>query len=254
MSTPIFPPEKMDQLLGLLVPDDVRKEGGGKLQERLRNMFDVAARIGHQQRAKEIACAREEGYEAGRQEGWRECQARPHSEASTAWSRANSVSAVTETETHSPSPLSRSLCAVGTQTDAVTVPASPVPLNWAEDAEALPIPSPHPPLTPPTPRDFSALCTGISRPFASLQRRRRRPPRSPSSWTQSRPFFSQHAKSTDYYHYPQKNTPHSHSPFRFTAPSNSFPSGPMPTQLDWDRDPRLRDLGRALAALGWVRP
>jgi hypothetical protein len=41
MSTPIFPPEKMDQLLGLLVPDDVRKEGGEKLQERLRNMFDV---------------------------------------------------------------------------------------------------------------------------------------------------------------------------------------------------------------------
>ncbi|KAJ7804161.1 hypothetical protein B0H14DRAFT_2885285 [Mycena olivaceomarginata] len=203
MSTPIFPPEKMDQLL----------ESGEKLQERLRNMFDVAARIGHQQRAKEIACAREEGYEAGRQEGWRECQARPHSEASKASFCANSVSAVTETETHSPSPLSRSLCAVGTQTDTVTVPASPVPLNWAEDAEALPIPSPHPPLTPPTPRDFSALCTGISRLFARK--------------------------------YPA---------FPFTAPSNSFPPGPMPTQLDWDRDPRLRDLGRALAALGWVRP
>jgi hypothetical protein len=23
--------------------------------------------------------------------------------------------------------------------------------------------------------------------------------------------------------------------------------------LDWDQDPRLRDLGQALAALGWVR-
>ncbi|KAJ7715645.1 hypothetical protein B0H14DRAFT_3013728, partial [Mycena olivaceomarginata] len=192
----------MDQLLGLLVPDDE------KLQERLRNMFDVAARIGHQQRAKEIACAREEGYEAGRQEGWRECQA-----------------PVTETETHSPSPLSRSLCAVGTQTDAVTVPASPVPLNWAEDAEALPIPSPHPPLTPPTPRDFSALCTGISRP--------------------------QHAKSTDYYHYPQKNTPHSHSTIPF---HRAFEFFPVRTNAghNWIgmRDPRLRDLGRALAALG----
>ncbi|KAJ7789739.1 hypothetical protein B0H14DRAFT_2943412, partial [Mycena olivaceomarginata] len=161
-------------LLGLLVPDDVRKEGGEKLQERLRNMFDVAARIGHQQRAKEIACAREEGYEAGRQE-------------------------VGESARHTPLPLPHPRChSIGQRTQ-----------------RALPIPSPHPPLTPPTPRDFSALCTGISRP---------------------------------------KIPRISRSPFRFTVPSNSFLPGPMPTQLDWDRDPRLCDLGRVLAALGWVRP
>ncbi|KAJ7779304.1 hypothetical protein B0H14DRAFT_2631333 [Mycena olivaceomarginata] len=251
MSTPIFPPEKMDQLLGLLVPDNVRKEGREKLQECLCNMFDVAAQIGHQQRAKELACAREEGYEAGCQEGWRECQARPHSKASTAWSRANSVSAVTETETHSPSPspLSRSLCAMGTQTDVVTIPASLVSLNWAEDAEALPIPSPHPPLTPPTPRDFSVLVR-VSHDHlrvysAAAADHRIHPHLGPSRI----PFFRQHAKSTVYYHHPQKNTPHSRSPFRFTTPSNSFSPGPMLTQLDWDHDPRLR----ALRALGWVR-
>ncbi|KAJ6461012.1 hypothetical protein C8R45DRAFT_1028970 [Mycena sanguinolenta] len=253
MSEPIFPPEKMDQLLGLLIPENVRKEGGEKLQERLRNMFDVAARIGHQQREKETANARREGHEAGRQEGLRECRG-SHSEASAASPHFASVATQTVAVNPPPFPPSRSLRVASTQTDAVTtVAAAPVSLDWAEDAEALPIPSPHPSSMQPTPRDFSALCTGISRPFASLQRRRHRSPCSPSSWTQSRPVFRRHTKSSVYHRYPQKNTPYSQSSFRFATPSNSYPPGPVPSQLDWDRDPRLRDLSRALIALGWER-
>ncbi|KAJ6460985.1 hypothetical protein C8R45DRAFT_1108800 [Mycena sanguinolenta] len=249
MSAPIFPAEQMDRLLGLLIPDSVRKEGGAKLQECLRNMFDVAARVGHQQRAKETACAREEGYEAGRQEGLRECQACSHSEASAASSYA-SAAAQTETQTSTLSPpCSSSVAAV--QTELVVEPTAP--MDWAADTEALPISGPHPSSTPPPPRDFSVLCTGTSWPFASLQYRRRRSPRAPSSWIHSRPIPRQHTKSGVYNHFPQKRTPYYPS-FRFAAPStNSFLPGQVPTPLEWDRDPCLRDLGQALAALGWVR-
>ncbi|KAF7366285.1 hypothetical protein MSAN_00884700 [Mycena sanguinolenta] len=258
MSEPIFPPEKMGQLLNLLIPENVRKEGGEKLQERLRNMFEVAARIGYQQRRKETASARQEGHEAGRQEGLRECRG-SHPEASAASPHAHSVSVATQTMVINPSlsPSPRSLCVAGAQTDPVTtVAVAPVSLDWAEDAIVLPI-SMHPPLSPLLPRDFSALSTGTRQPFASLQRRRRRSPRTPSAWSQPRPILCRHPKSSGYrgYHcYPPEQYPAFPSIFPLHRTIELLPSRTHPPmQLDWDHDPRLRDLSRALAALGWTR-
>ncbi|KAJ7808311.1 hypothetical protein B0H14DRAFT_2380652 [Mycena olivaceomarginata] len=128
--------------------------------------------------------------------------------------------------------------------DAPVVPDAP--LDWAEDAAVLPISShPHMLSTSPSPRDFSVLSSGSAKPFASLQRRRRRSPRTPLSWT---PLHSIRQRTK--YHYPQKNT---HSYPMFFSPVHSTSIHQVPTQLDWDRDPHLRDLSRALTALGWVK-
>ncbi|KAJ6610688.1 hypothetical protein B0H10DRAFT_2059128 [Mycena sp. CBHHK59/15] len=57
---------------------------------------------------------------------------------------------------------------------------------------------------------------------------------------------------------PRHSTPsYSHLPpsIAFRTPT-SFPPSDKPVPqfpLNWDRDPRLRDLGQALTALGWVR-
>ncbi|KAF8214923.1 hypothetical protein K438DRAFT_1800411 [Mycena galopus ATCC 62051] len=203
--------------------------------------------------AKEMEAERVWGYDVG----WKLCSERLKT-ASTAPSPStlppsrSMYAAAVQTEPHSMSATAmqtkselHSLSVVAVQTASTVV--NDAMLDWAEDATALPISAPYSLSTLPSPRDFSALCTGISRPFVSLQRRRRRSPRSPSSWTQSNHFCRQHTKSRVYH--PQKHTP---SSFRFAAASNSFP--PTPTQLDWDRDSRLRDLGRVLTALGWVRP
>ncbi|KAJ7508325.1 hypothetical protein B0H11DRAFT_2184823 [Mycena galericulata] len=93
---------------------------------------------------------------------------------------------------------SRSLAVAATQTEPLVVPNTP--LDWAEDAEVLPISTLHPPLPPSSPRDFSALSTGTSRPFASLQRRRRRSPRISTSSHQPHSNHSRHTKSTVYHH------------------------------------------------------
>ncbi|KAJ7900653.1 hypothetical protein B0H14DRAFT_2671366 [Mycena olivaceomarginata] len=67
-------------------------------------------------------------------------------------------------------------------------------------------------------RDFSGLRSGVSQPFSSLQRRHRRTPRTlPRSQSNQNSCFR------------------------------------PPPAVDWDRDPRLRDLSRALTALGWMR-
>ncbi|KAJ7508964.1 hypothetical protein B0H11DRAFT_2184654 [Mycena galericulata] len=149
---------------------------------------------------------------------------------------------------------SRSLAVAATQTEPLVVPDTP--LDWAEDAEVLPISTLHPPLPPSSPRDFSALSTGTSRPFASLQRRRRRSPRISTSSHQPHSNHSRHTKSTVYHHYAQtkpSSSPYFSPSFRYDPPSSPFPSERLPAQLDWDRDPRLRDLSRALTALGWVK-
>ncbi|KAF8144620.1 hypothetical protein K438DRAFT_1873451, partial [Mycena galopus ATCC 62051] len=88
------------------------------------------------------------------------------------------------------------------------------------------------PLDPPPSsfvRDFSGLRSGTSRPFASLQRQHKRGPRVSLPHSLFPPFIP---------------TPSSRS-------STTFDGNP---HLDWGRDPRLRDLGYALTALGWVRP
>ncbi|KAJ7937654.1 hypothetical protein B0H13DRAFT_2302478 [Mycena leptocephala] len=172
------------------------------------------------------------------------------------WKLCSELLQMASTTPSSTPPRALSVAIVQTKpanvSDAPVVPDAP--LDWAEDAAVLPISSrPRTQSMTPSPRDFSALSTGCEKPFASLQRRRRRSPRAPSSWTQSRPIPRQHTKSSVYNRYSQKHTPHSHPLFHFPASSSSLPAEQVPTPLDWDRDPRLRDLSRALTALGWVK-
>ncbi|KAJ7678285.1 hypothetical protein DFH06DRAFT_1168333 [Mycena polygramma] len=126
--------------------------------------------------------------------------------------------------------------------------------------EALELP-PDDERSPPSPltftRDFSDLRTGLARPFASLRRRHRRATRTLSS-TPPTPRRSRTPQTIVLKIYDTK-------PKTMRA---KYPILPIPTsrppplastydkapRLDWDRDPRLCDLSRALTALGWVRP
>ncbi|KAJ7929662.1 hypothetical protein B0H13DRAFT_2310298 [Mycena leptocephala] len=212
---------------------------------KLRQLWETALRIGlaHGKEEVKAVCRKEDhlaraavvkkmeqervwGYDVG----WKLC-------SEVLQDRAQKASTTTL------STPSRSLSVAAIQTEPVVIPDAP--LDWADDAEALPISCPHPPLTPPSPRDFSVLSSGSAKPFASLQRRRRRSPRTPLPWTPS-PSIRQRTK----YRYPQKNT---HSYPTFFSPVHSTSIHQVPTQLDWDRDPRLCDLSRALTALGWVK-
>jgi len=170
-----------------------------------------------------------------------------------------------------PSPSSpRSLSVASTQTDVAAVviaapvdaSAAPVPLDWAEDAASLPTLPLQAESPPSSTRDFSALITSSPQPFASLQRRRRRSPRPATSSLQN-PTPQRHSirrppKKSGVYHAVPRRTPLPYlqpPPSVFPAPT-SFPPSDRPAAqfpLDWDQDPRLRDLGQALAALGWVR-
>ncbi|KAJ6479519.1 hypothetical protein C8R47DRAFT_1074588 [Mycena vitilis] len=103
-------------------------------------------------------------------------------------------------------------------------------------------------LSEPLPRDFTALHTDSSRPFGTLQRR-----------------LARLRRST---HYADKNSTVIHTPsitqrrptgISTTKPVTTTPGSVPPSRparrhiLDWDRDPLLSDLSRALGALGWVR-
>ena len=128
-------------------------------------------------------------------------------------------------------------------------------LDWAEDAECLPT-------TPLPPRDFSCLRATRAQPFRNLRQRtrRRRPPAQFS--TPSRPFARASPAPHVYPSYSQVFITRSHPtgigpgkpvitvPFGAGAPT---PAPPVPN-LDWERDPRLVNLSRALRALGWTPP
>ncbi|KAJ7875185.1 hypothetical protein B0H14DRAFT_2716684, partial [Mycena olivaceomarginata] len=152
-----------------------------------------------------------------------------------------------------PTPMTRS---VETQTDA-PVAATPVaavpPLDWAEDTGDLPV-HPFPTPQPSAARDFS-LRSGISQPFSSLQRRYRRTSR-PLSRSQSNQ--NSYSRRTTPHPRPTKNREAASTPRMQFMPSFAsrtstlhVPIGKPPPAVDWDRDPRLRDLSRALTALGW---
>ena len=118
-------------------------------------------------------------------------------------------------------------------------PKSPVleGFSWAEDANSLPLlsttPSKHP-------RDLSCLRSSSTNPFSSLCRRRRKYKN--SSYFSNFRFNPncQHILSNSCYHISVSHTP-----------CHSIRSHP-PLSLDWDQDPRLADLSKALQALGWV--
>lgn len=111
--------------------------------------------------------------------------------------------------------------------------------NWANDALELPIW-----YTAPTkqPRDLSGLRSSISlkNPFSSLQRRRRKFNKNtkPHIFNSKPPYY--HYQTFPGSHFHSKN-PHHHS------------QPPLSASLNWDQDPRLLDLSKALKALGWVR-
>lgn len=260
---------RIERILLQTVPWDARKKGGSILQDCLHDLWEKAVNIGFNYGEENIARVREEGFCEGKIAGFAEGikserskmaleateVVASHEKALEAervwgydvgWKLCSELQASTQKASmaSSTSP-SRSLCVVATQTDPVAVPL----LDWAEDAEALPIVPPpvHPSSPPSFQRDLSALSTGAQKPFASLQRRRRRSPRAHFT---SPPRSSRHIVTSTRQ---QSSTPwHAlHPKFSSSFPPN--PSGRLPKQLDWDRDPRLRDLGHALAALGWVR-
>jgi hypothetical protein len=124
-------------------------------------------------------------------------------------------------------------------------------LNWADDAASLPILSIRPP-----PRDLSALRSKKRNPFGSLQRRPKQSRTQTSHRFRQKIPFSQ----PSHFHYQPPPCPPSLFPKRrilLQASKNEpFVSSPSSctSALDWDQDPRLSDLSRALKALGWFRP
>lgn len=145
---------------------------------------------------------------------------------------------------------------MGVQADpAISVSTTPqlmttAPFNWADEADSIPIQSSdslHTILTPPLPRDFSALRSGTAKPFGSLQRRyhARSQHRTGSYFRHQPPPFSRNQTTrTDTYHYDSK-------PFIQDSSLRS------PQQLDssWTKDPScLGMLAQALHSLGWRPP
>ena len=128
-----------------------------------------------------------------------------------------------------------------------TTSPPPTSLNWADDAASLPILPSRPP-----PRDLSILHSSSAKPFSSLQRRNKR----------SQAHFSQPFRN----HKPfpilrQTFSRHRFPPHRFSSTSsqsfqylNHTPQFSSTSALNWEDDPRLFELSRALNALGWVRP
>ena len=143
----------------------------------------------------------------------------------------------------------------------ITSPLPPMSLNWADDAMSLPISLPpilSPPISlqilpsHPPPHDLSILCSLFSKPFSSLQRRNKR-----------RPHFFQPFHNRQSFNIPHQTFSHPRFPppcFSSTSvrsaqvyPSHT-PRFSPPSALNWEGDPRLFELSRALNALGWVRP
>ena len=102
--------------------------------------------------------------------------------------------------------------------------------SWADDASALPTS----PTLPHPPRDLSCLRSTSTHPFSSLQRKRGHP-------KNRRPRITQRLRVS---HWPGHTHPWHHL---------SHPYTPSPVLLNWDQDPRLADLSKALRALGWVQ-
>jgi hypothetical protein len=114
---------------------------------------------------------------------------------------------------------------------------STAPLDWAEDANTLPIIPLSP--SPCQPRDLSVLRSSSSSPFSSLQHRSKRfthysrQPRRHHSQSNFNPFYS-----------PRRNS---------FKPSQPHFNTKTYSHLNWESDPRLSDLSRSLKALGWIR-
>ncbi|KAJ6583103.1 hypothetical protein DFH09DRAFT_1437925 [Mycena vulgaris] len=294
---------KIERILLQTVPWEARKKGGSLLQDCLRDLWEKAVSIGFNYGEENLARAREEAFSEGKEAGFKEGveSGRETPEASEAavlrekaleaervwgydvgWKLCSeqlqlcALQASLAPPPHSP----RSLSVTATQTDTIAitpvvdaaaaaaalVPAhssTPEPLDWAEDAACLPTLPLQAESPPSTPRDFSALITGSPQPFGSLQRRRRRSPRPPTSSSLQNHSPQKHSicrpqKKSTIHAAPRRKTPsyyHLPTSIAFRAPT-AFPPTDKPASqfpLDWDQDPRLRDLSQALTALGWIR-
>ncbi|KAJ7226522.1 hypothetical protein C8J57DRAFT_1368567 [Mycena rebaudengoi] len=145
-----------------------------------------------------------------------------------------------------PSPIVREFSTVEIQTE----PA----------AATIPRPESHPPLsvpgdtivsvTVPIPRDLTALQSDSPHPFSTLQRRLAR-----SRRTRKINPISQTAKTSPLIITRRHPRGISHDKPVITTPIPSPPNrhAAQHRSLDWERDPLLSDLGRALGALGWIR-
>jgi hypothetical protein len=110
--------------------------------------------------------------------------------------------------------------------------------RWADDANELPISSMA--ATKP-PRDFSGLRSSnfSKKSFSSLQRRHQKFTKNKSHFFNSKSqYYCHHTSSGSSFHlqYPHHHLQH-----------------PASASFNWDQDPRLADLSKALHALGWVR-
>jgi hypothetical protein len=117
---------------------------------------------------------------------------------------------------------------------------SMVPLDWADDANSLPVTLP-PPSLPRQPRDLSVLRSSSSSPspFSSLQHRSKR-------------FTHYSHQSRRCYSY--FNSSSFYSPCRSSfIPFQPHTHTKTHSHLNWESDPRLSDLSRSLKALGWIR-
>lgn len=121
----------------------------------------------------------------------------------------------------------------------------PAHCDWADDPPPASVPLFPAPREHPSPRDFSGLRSSSDNPFASIRHRTKRSAQ--SSTTSSRQALYRHPfrrarriRNSPRHYAPQSTALHA----MLIPPSN---------ELNWDADPRLNDLSRALLSLGWVR-
>lgn len=127
---------------------------------------------------------------------------------------------------------------------SATNAASPQ-LDWAEDVVVSP---PMFKKSPP-PRDLSILRSSISPPFSSLQRRKKRS--SACGSQQKRPNHWRNFPAPEFT--PKTPQCRSHAQTHQAKPATPPAVLAANDTLNWDIDPRLADLSRALTALGWIR-
>ncbi|KAJ7263578.1 hypothetical protein B0H12DRAFT_1068914 [Mycena haematopus] len=266
MSAPPQPPKdpRIERILLQTVPWEARQKGGSLLQDCLRDLWESAVNIGFNYGDENLARAREEGFREGKEVGFREgVESRSESEIPEASKAAVLHEQALEVERVWGYDIGWKLGCELHQSRASPPTPTPAPLDWAEDAAGLPTLPLQAESPPSTLRDFSALFTGSLQPFASLQRRRRRSPRpatssSPQNHSMQKQYVRRPQKRSTIRAAPRRTPPsYSHPPpsISFRTPT-SFPPSDKPAAqfpLDWDQDPRLRDLSQALAALGWVR-
>ncbi|KAK7030369.1 hypothetical protein VNI00_014113 [Paramarasmius palmivorus] len=133
------------------------------------------------------------------------------------------------------------------QTMTFAVPGSPPTLDWADDADTIPTAVLIPPPTPPA-RDLSSLRSHEARPFDSLKRRAVRFRRSRDAY-----HASAHLQQFLTRRHPSGIGPGKPAHVFHWHPHQSLANCSSLPPLDWDRDPRLAQLGKILGDLGWVR-